>query len=207
MKPRVCILDYGSGNVRSVSNSLSHMGVEWSISNQTRDIETSTHLILPGVGAFGSAMRKIREQLPIGLIEKKVSQDRLPLLGICVGMQVLADVGHEFGSHSGLGWIPGEVDKINSKGKLLPHIGWNEIDHQTQCPLLDGIDTKTDFYFVHSFAFRLLDMTLVKATVEYGTHFTAVVQKDNLFGVQFHPEKSQLAGMKVFENFLRYNYE
>ena len=202
MKPKVCILDYGSGNVRSVSNLIAHLGHEGMVSNHPGDITRATHLILPGVGAFGAAMEKIREKLPLELLEQEVLTHRKPFLGICVGMQVLADVGHEFGKHAGLGWIPGEVRKLDSRGKVLPHIGWNDIIPQTPCPLTEGLGEVRDFYFVHSYAFVPQSGDCVKANVEYGTKFPAMIQRDNLYGVQFHPEKSQKAGQRLVMNFL-----
>jgi imidazole glycerol-phosphate synthase subunit HisH len=202
MKPKVCILDYGSGNVRSVSNLITHLGYEGVVSNQPDDITQATHLILPGVGAFGAAMKKIREKLPLELLEQEVLTGSKPFLGICVGMQVLADVGHEFGKHAGLGWIPGEVRELDSRGEALPHIGWNDIILQTPCPLTKGLGEVRDFYFVHSYAFAPQSEDCVKANVEYGTKFAAIIQRDNLYGVQFHPEKSQKAGQQLIMNFL-----
>jgi imidazole glycerol-phosphate synthase subunit HisH len=202
MKPKVCILDYGSGNVRSVSNLITHLGYEGVVSNQPDDITQATHLILPGVGAFGTAMKKIREKLPLELLEQEVLTGSKPFLGICVGMQVLADVGHEFGKHAGLGWILGEVRELDSQGEVLPHIGWNDIILQTPCPLTEGLGEVRDFYFVHSYAFAPQSRDCVKASVEYGTKFPAIIQRDNLYGVQFHPEKSQKAGQRLIMNFL-----
>jgi glutamine amidotransferase len=202
MKPKVCILDYGSGNVRSVSNLITHLGYEGVVSNQPDDITQATHLILPGVGAFGAAMKKIREKLPLELLEQEVLTGSKPFLGICVGMQVLADVGHEFGKHAGLGWIPGEVRGLDSRGEVLPHIGWNDIILQNPCPLLEGLGEVLDFYFVHSYAFTPQSEDCVMATTEYGIKFPAMIQRDNLYGVQFHPEKSQKAGQRLVMNFL-----
>ena len=202
MKPKVCILDYGFGNVRSVSNLIAHLGIDGVVSNQPGDITQATHLILPGVGAFGAAMEKIRDRLPLELLEQEVVTGSKPFLGICVGMQVLADVGHEFGKHAGLGWIPGEVRKLDSRGEVLPHIGWNDIILQNPCPLLEGLGEVLDFYFVHSYAFTPQSEDCVMATTEYGIKFPAMIQRDNLYGVQFHPEKSQKAGQRLVMNFL-----
>ena len=202
MNPKVCILDYGSGNVRSVSNLITHLGYEGVVSNQTDDITQATHLILPGVGAFGAAMGKIRERLPLNLLEQEVLVERKPFLGICVGMQVMAETGHEFGKHTGLGWMPGEVRELDARGQVLPHIGWNDITPKKTCPLLEGLNEVLDFYFVHSYALAPSSEECVMATAEYGYHFPAVIQRDNLFGVQFHPEKSQKAGQRLVLNFL-----
>ena len=202
MKPKVCILDYGSGNVRSVSNLIAHLGHEGVISNQPDDITQATHLILPGVGAFGAAMGKIREKLPLELLQQEVLTGSKPFLGICVGMQVLADNGFEFGEHTGLGWISGEVKGLDSRGEVLPHIGWNDLILEAPCPLTEGLGEVRDFYFVHSYAFAPQSGDCVKANVEYGTKFPAVIQRENLYGVQFHPEKSQKAGQRLIMNFL-----
>jgi glutamine amidotransferase len=202
MKPKVCILDYGSGNVRSVSNLIAHLGHEGVVSNQSDDITQATHLILPGVGAFGAATEKIRERLPLELLEQEVLTHRKPFLGICVGMQVLADTGYEFGEHTGLGWIPGEVRELDTQGEVLPHIGWNDITLRKPCPLSEGLGEVLDFYFVHSYAFTPQSEDCVMATTEYGIKFPAMIQRNNLFGVQFHPEKSQKAGQRLLLNFL-----
>ena len=202
MKPKVCILDYGSGNVRSVSNLITHLGYEGVVSNQPDDITQATHLILPGVGAFGAAMEKIRERLPLELLEQEVLTHRKPFLGICVGMQVLADTGYEFGEHTGLGWIPGEVRELDTQGEVLPHIGWNDITLRKPCPLSEGLGEVRDFYFVHSYAFTPQSEDCVMATTEYGTQFPAIIQRANLYGVQFHPEKSQKAGQRLISKYL-----
>ena len=123
---KVCILDYGSGNVRSVQNLLQHLKVKSTISNKNSVIQKSTHIILPGVGAFGESIKKLKKKIDLKFLEKQVLINKKPFLGICVGMQLLADIGEEFGIHSGLGWIKGKVVKI--KSKILPHIGWNEIN-------------------------------------------------------------------------------
>lgn len=198
---KVCILDYGSGNVKSVSNLFSSIG-DAVVSNEPAEIRCATHIVLPGVGAFGAAMRRIRDTLPIDLLRRRVLEENIPFLGICVGMQVLADRGVEFGPHPGLGWVSGSVDRLNSKTLPLPHVGWNSVTAGRPHPLLAGLESEPDFYFVHSFAFRAADPCDVLATTEYGERFCSVLQKKNLYGVQFHPEKSQRAGMKLAKNFL-----
>jgi glutamine amidotransferase len=199
---RVCILDYGSGNVKSVSNLFTSIVGEVVVSNDPADIEKATHIVLPGVGAFGAAMRRIRETLPLDVLRRRVMTEKTPFLGICVGMQVLADRGVEFGEHPGLGWVPGSVNKLDSKNLPLPHVGWNGVAAARTHPLLAGLENEPDFYFVHSFVFHAADPNDVLATTDYGEDFCSVVQKGNLYGVQFHPEKSQRAGMKLAKNFL-----
>jgi glutamine amidotransferase len=198
----VCILDYGSGNVRSVFNLFCSVAKRIVISNDPTEIRQATHIILPGVGAFGAAMRKIRERLPMEDLEQAVLSDKKPFLGICVGMQVLATRGMEFGESPGFGWIGGSVEKVDSSKFPLPHIGWNNIYCKQNTPLLAGLGDSPDFYFVHSYAFRLDNERHVFAATSYGEEFCSVVQRENIFGVQFHPEKSQRAGIKLAKNFL-----
>lgn len=199
---KVCILDYGSGNVKSVFNLFSAVTDGVVISNAPADIEAATHIVLPGVGAFAAAMRRIGETLPLDILERVVREQGKPFLGICVGMQVLADKGHEFGETSGLGWIGGTVRQLEPGQFPLPHIGWNNIDIHHPSPLLEGLDHAPDFYYVHSFAFDATDPGDVLATTSYGQQFTGVIGRDNIYGVQFHPEKSQRAGMRLVKNFL-----
>ncbi|MFZ4703580.1 MAG: imidazole glycerol phosphate synthase subunit HisH [Candidatus Methylumidiphilus sp.] len=198
----VCILDYGSGNVKSVLNLFSAIAKHVVISNDPAEIQQATHIILPGVGAFGAAMRKIHERLPIDVLEQVVLNEKRPFLGICVGMQVLATHGMEFGEYPGLGWLGGIVEKINSKHLPLPHIGWNSISCKQDSPLLTGLGDDPDFYFVHSYAFRSENEQYTVATTSYEEEFCSVVQRENIYGVQFHPEKSQRAGVKLAKNFV-----
>lgn len=199
---RICILDYGSGNVKSVYNLFSEVSGNVTVSNAPADIEAASHIVLPGVGAFGAAMRRIGETLPLDVLERVVREQGKPFLGICVGMQVLADTGHEFGETPGLGWIGGTVRQLQPGAFPLPHIGWNNIDIRQPSPLLEGLDHAPDFYYVHSFAFDAADPADVLATTDYGQQFTGVVGRGNIYGVQFHPEKSQRAGMRLVKNFL-----
>lgn len=200
---KVCVLNYGSGNVRSVYNLVSLLCPNVVVSNDSEDIVSATHLILPGVGAFGASMRKIQATIPLPLLEDEVLRNKKPFLGICVGMQVLASKGMEFGENAGLGWIPGVVDQVDSKERPLPHIGWNNIEASSTCPLFEGFSENWDFYFVHSFAMEPETGDVVIATAEYGHKFVCGVQRDNIFGVQFHPEKSQKVGRRLMKNFLR----
>ena len=198
---KVCILDYGSGNVASVYNLLNRLDYKAKISNNSSDIKDSSHIILPGVGAFGASIERIRNKIEINLLEDEVKIKKKLFLGICVGMQILADKGFEFGEHDGLGWIEGTVEKI--KAKVLPHIGWNNIQVKKQSPIFSNIENSKDFYFVNSYAFNVKDKNLIISETSYGSTFCSAVQKDNIFGVQFHPEKSQKAGQLVMHNFLK----
>jgi len=199
---KVCILDYGSGNVRSVFNMVSYLGYDVTISNDISTIQSARHLILPGVGAFGSAMKKIRANVPLSTVEAEVLNNQKPFLGICVGMQVLAEKGFEHEAHEGLGWITGSVEKLQVHNQPLPHIGWNDIIIRKQSIILDGFNDVKDFYFVHSYAV-VTDESLVLSETYYDqSSFCSSIQKDNIFGVQFHPEKSQKAGWLLLRNFL-----
>jgi len=198
----ICILDYGSGNVKSVFNLFSGLSQRVVISNDPVEIEKATHIILPGVGSFGAAMRKIQEKLPIGDLKRAVIDKKTPFLGICVGMQVLATSGMEFGEYPGLGWVEGVVKKIDTADLPTLHIGWNGVRSKRASPLLQGLEDNPDFYFVHSYAARLVNEHHTVATTNYGSDFCSVLQHDNIYGVQFHPEKSQRAGIKLAKNFL-----
>ena len=198
----VCILDYGSGNIGSVFNSLKYLGINVKISNDVSVIKKSTHIILPGAGAFGDSMHKIKKKIPINVLSDEVLKNKKPFLGICVGMQVLADKGFEHGEHAGLGWIGGNVERL--KAKILPHIGWNNITIRKNSPIVSNLNELKDFYFLNSYAFNAKDEENIIAVTEYVDTFCSVIQKDNIFGVQFHPEKSQKAGQLIVKNFLKY---
>ena len=198
----ICLLDYGSGNVKSVYNILYYLGYDVKISNDSRDITERTHIILPGVGAFGTSMNKIMDKIPFDVLENEVINKGKPFLGICVGMQVLADKGFEFGEYRGFGWISGEVKKINTEDLPSIHIGWNDLIIKKDSSLLKGLDTIKDFYFVHSYVFDAECQDSIVAQTNYGNNFPSVISKNNIYGVQFHPEKSQKAGQLIFKNFM-----
>lgn len=198
---QVCVLDYGAGNVRSVVNLFEGLAPT-QLSNDPEVIAAASHLVLPGVGAFGAAMAKVERQLPLPLLRQLVLEEGRPFLGICVGMQLLAEEGLEFGRHRGLGWIPGRVDRLASGDLPLPHVGWNDIRPEREHPLLQGLEEPADFYFVHSYGFQAAEPADVLATVDYGQRFAAVVGRGNILGVQFHPEKSQGPGRRLLRNFL-----
>ena len=200
---KICILDYGSGNVRSVFNVIKHLGYDVEISNSKLAIKNSSHLILPGVGSYGSAMDKINEKIPLECLENSVFIDGKPFLGICVGMQVLSDEGNEFGKKEGLGWINGSVNILDSDNLPLPHVGWNDVDFKVEKSIMNGLLDNKDFYFVHSYYFEALKKENVIATTSYGKNFPSIVNKDNIYGFQFHPEKSQRAGQLILKNFIK----
>lgn len=197
----VCILDYGSGNVKSVLNSLLRLGYLAEISNNPSVIRNATHLVLPGVGSFEKSMNKIKDKLPLEILFGEIQLGK-PFLGICVGMQVFATHGTEYGNWEGLNLIENSlVDEIKTE-LSKPHIGWNNIKIRNKHPILHNIDDDSDFYFLHSYAFTSIDRNLVIATCDYGSEFPAVVAYKNIVGTQFHPEKSQKKGLQVLKNFM-----
>jgi len=202
MSTRVCILDYGSGNVRSVTNMLGQQADTVIVSNDPSDIRDSTHIVLPGVGAFGAAMAKIRTHIPLDILSSEVREKGKPFLGICVGMQVLACRGHEFGDHEGLGWLQGEVSKLETGDLPLPHVGWNDIDVKQRGGLFAPFLGRPDFYFLHSYCFAMADPADVVAECTYGITFPCALSHQNIHAVQFHPEKSQRAGRELMSAFL-----
>lgn len=196
------ILDYGMGNLSSVRNALNFLQVESVIISSPDQISDVSNLIIPGVGAFGAAMKNITKA---GFIDpiKDFAESGKPLLGICLGMQLLATEGSEPDICSGLDLIKGRVEMLQAENLSLPHMGWNGINLKSKHPILDGIKMSADFYFVHSFAFMPADNENVLTTTEYGTNFTSIITNEmrNVIGIQFHPEKSQKQGLKILDNF------
>lgn len=201
MDKQICILDYGSGNVTSVKNALDRLGLANVVSNDSLVIDRATHLILPGVGAFSASMEKIEALLPIDHVREQISKGK-PFLGICVGMQVLAENGHEFQSRRGLNMFPG-ANVIALPDKVpAPHVGWNSIKLVQNHEILKGLENDADFYFVHSYQVAEISTEYIVATCDYGLEFPAVIAKDNLIGIQFHPEKSQRNGDLILRNYM-----
>lgn len=205
----VLIVDYGMGNLYSVKRALEECKVQKVvISNKKEDFLTCTHIILPGVGAYRDAMQNIRDLGLYDLIRTTVLDDKVPFLGICLGMQLMATQGTEHGVHQGLGLIDGEVLLLerNNEKERVPHVGWNEISKQnTHAPLLQNINNNCDFYFVHSYYFSAQNPENIVATTPYARGFTSVIAKDHILGVQFHPEKSGKNGFQLLKNFLNFN--
>lgn len=201
----IIIVDYDMGNVGSVKNALDFLGAPSLLSRDPKDLEAASHIILPGVGAFGDGITNLKKCGLISVLASEALGKKKPFLGICLGMQLLAATGEEGGTHAGLGWIQGRVRHfdIDQKKFRVPHMGWNDVRSKPEAKLFKDISSSI-FYFVHSYVFEPKDKDVVSATCEYGEMFAASVQKGNLFGVQFHLEKSQKSGLAVLKNFLAY---
>lgn len=201
----VGIIDYKMGNVASVKKAFDKIGAKNMLSNNAEEILNASHLVLPGVGAFGDGMENLRNLNLIDLLNDAVITQRKPFLGICLGMQLIAEKGYEFGINKGFGWIKGEAVKLDTSGNLrLPHIGWDNIEIKNNSLLFKNIPNNSDFYFVHSFHLKCNDASIITSICDYGKKFAASIQKDNIFAVQFHPEKSQEKGLQILKNFIEY---
>ena len=211
MTRRVALVDYGSGNLRSAEKALARAaqegatGHEIVVTADPQDVAQAERIVLPGVGAFADCMSGLTAIAGMrDALEDAVLRRGVPFLGICVGMQLLATVGREFGDTPGLGWIKGEVIKLAPQDPSLkiPHMGWNELTLLRGHPLFRGIEPGAHAYFVHSFQFHADDLRDVVATTDYGGPVTAAIAKGNIAGTQFHPEKSQAVGLRLLQNFL-----
>jgi len=202
--PNVAVIDYGMGNVASVLKALEKIGVPAVLTADHDEIRKATHIILPGVGAFGDGIKNLSERGLIELLTSEVVEKKKPFLGICLGMQLLGTKGYEFGEHQGLGWIDGSVIKFDIDPTLrLPHIGWNNITAKPGSKLFENIPDQ-NFYFVHSFHLVPTDPSCISATCEYGIKFAAAIEHENIMATQFHPEKSQESGLAVLKKFFSY---
>lgn len=205
MSAKIVIVDYGMGNLRSVQKAFEKIGFPAVISSDSSKIKQASHIVLPGVGAFGDAIKNLQKLGLVEVLNEEVLQNKKPFLGICLGMQLLANKSYELGEHSGLGWIDGEVVRFKFDTNLkIPHVGWNNVNYTKASVLFDGIKDGSDFYFVHSYYFSANDKTNVLSYTDYGFDFVSSVAKDNIFGVQFHPEKSQDNGLKILQNFVSF---
>lgn len=203
----VGVVDYGMGNLKSVFSAFEFIGSEIMICSKPEDLSKVDRIVIPGVGAIEQCILKLTETgFTEALNEQVISQGK-PTLGICLGMQVMCKVSHENGEHACLGWFDAEVVKLNpsSLGMKVPNIGWNKTDYNKSIKLFDGLPATTDFYFVHSYHVKTKNPAEIAATYEYGETVTAAIYKDNIFATQFHPEKSQDLGLKLLENFVKWN--
>ena len=196
-------VDMGTGNLHSLENAFERIGVEIVKATSSNDLTDASVVVLPGVGAFGKAMEVLKEKDLIEPLRQFALSKKKPLLGICVGLQMFADVGYEETETKGLGWISGKVSKIDNQGGKfkLPHIGWNEINIKKDSKIFKDIENKSHMYFVHSFEFIPEDKSVIIATTDYSSNIVCAAEKENIFGTQFHPEKSGTIGLKLYENF------
>ena len=197
-------IDYGMGNLLSVQRAFEKCGSDAVIIDNPLELRDAERIVLPGVGAFPDAMDNLRKNGWIEELNRAVLEKETPILGICLGMQLLADKGYEVRECDGLGYIPGEIIRFTQtqEKERIPHVGWNEILKREDSPLFDGIADGTNYYFVHSYHFRVANEENIATVTPYCGEFVSSVIKDNIVGTQFHPEKSQKAGFKLIKNFL-----
>ena len=204
----VTIVDYNSGNISSVINSFKEVAqnkVNIEVTSDLNKIKSSDKVVLPGQGSFKSCVDALNNiEGLVNTLNKFAINQKKPLLGICVGLQMFADIGYEETETKGLGWMPGKVSKIdNQDGKYkLPHIGWNQINIVKESKIFKNIDNNSHMYFVHSYEFIPSDKNVISATTDYSTNIVCSVEKENLFGTQFHPEKSDKIGLQIIQNFI-----
>ena len=202
----VAVVDYGMGNLHSVRNALLMVGADVVVTSDPAELRRADRIVLPGVGAFGECVKNLRASGVLGTLEEEVLQKGKPMLGICVGMQVLATRGEELGEHEGIGWIPGRVRRFtvdDTANLRVPHVGWNEVQPSAaRHPVFAKMRKDASFYFVHSYFFEPENASHVAAICDYGGAFTCAIARDNILALQFHPEKSQQNGLGVLEGFL-----
>lgn len=200
----IAIVNYGSGNIRAISNIYERFEVPHLVAECASDLEAADRIVLPGVGAFDQVMIELNRSGLRSALDEMVTVRRKPVIGICVGMQILANASEE-GEVPGLGWIGGTVSRFDSRAVRecggLPHMGWNTVRPSRDSSLFEGVDLELGFYFLHSYFFRCSLAEDSLGETDYGSAFTSVVQRNNVWGVQFHPEKSHQAGMQVLMNF------
>ena len=205
----VTIVDYNSGNISSVINSFKEVAkvkVNIEVTSDLKKIKSSDKVVLPGQGSFKSCIDALNNiKGLVDALNDFVISDKKPLLGICVGLQMFADIGYEETETKGLGWISGKVSKIdNQNGKFkLPHIGWNQLNIVKNSKIFKGIENKSHMYFVHSYEFVPADKNVITATTDYSSNIVCSVEKENIYGTQFHPEKSDKMGLQIIENFIK----
>lgn len=204
----IAIVNYGIGNLDSISRAFNQVTDDAVVTTRAEDIEAAHHIVLPGVGSFGKAMEFLRESGLIPALERKVLQEKTPVLGICLGYQMLTRHSEE-GSAEGLGWIEGVTKRFRFDGLekplKMPHMGWNDLHHRKESPLFHDIHEGACFYFAHSYCVHCDDPEAILTATDYGDEFISSVHKDNIFGTQFHPEMSHANGRQLIRNFLAYN--
>lgn len=203
----IAVIDYQMGNLHSIAKALEFVGAEVVIVRDPRELQNADRIVLPGVGAFPDGIQHLRTTGFLPFLEHEINEKRKPFLGICLGMQLLAQSSEEFGVHDGLGVFPVTVQKFSfppESGLKVPHIGWNTVRQTAEHPIFQGIPKETDFYFVHSFFIAEQLPTPTIATCEYGVQFSAIIAHDSVVATQFHPEKSQKYGLKFLHNFVNW---
>ena len=201
----IAIIDYGMANLRSVQKALAEIGAEATVISEPEQIAAADRLVLPGVGAFRDAVATLRAKHLDEPLLQHIKAGK-PLLGICLGLQMLFDVGYEDGEHRGLGVIPGQCVRFTldqDLGLKVPHMGWNQLTRRTDTPLLKGVPTDAGVYFVHSYHVVPTDDAVIATTTDYGRPFVSSIWRDNVMATQFHPEKSQAVGLKILSNFAK----
>lgn len=202
IQPKIVIVDYSVGNIQSVWNAIVALGYrKLKVSAQKRDIDAADALILPGVGAFDACARSLRDGHLDTILNEAVLARKKPILGVCVGMQMMATSSEENGIHDGLDWIPGKVVRLAPPAEYpVPHVGWNDVQIHRPGVLFSRTPTNPNFYFDHSYHYRC-DEKFITASCDYGFPVAAAIERDNIYGVQFHPEKSQINGLRLFRGF------
>ena len=196
------VVDYGVSNIASIGYALDRLGCSWKLARTAEDIGNASHVIIPGVGSFNDGMTNLHNSGLVPSLKKHAEHGR-PLMGICLGMQLLADEGTEGGITPGLGFISGRIVPIMpSAGEKVPHMGWNNLKYKKEHPMFAGVNEGTDAYFVHGYHFECGKEQNITALVDFAGGIVAAVARDNIWGVQFHPEKSSKAGMTIIKNFL-----
>lgn len=202
----IAVVDYNMGNLQSVLNAFRLLGQEAVLTQKAEDLKNAKAIVLPGVGAFGDGMKNLEKFGLVPLLEEEVLEKKKPFLGICLGMQLLATTGTEYGNYQGLGWVKGITDRLKPENDSykVPHMGWNNITIGKQGGLFKDIEQDAVYYFVHSYSLQpdASEEGVATSTCFHGQEIVASIEKDNIFGVQFHPEKSQGAGLKLLENFV-----
>ncbi len=195
----IAIIDYGVGNLRSVEKAFTSQGIEAVVTSDEKILRSADKLVLPGVGAFKTCMDELKARGFDELVLEAAAAGK-PIIGLCVGLQIMFEEGHEFGVHKGLGLMPGRVVRFPEKLRV-PHIGWNQVEFKRDHKVFTDLPSQTFFYFVHSFYVESADPNCVLGETDYGMRYASICGRDNIVGVQFHPEKSQTAGLKLLRNF------
>jgi glutamine amidotransferase len=196
----IAIIDYGMGNLRSVYNAFKAISSDVQIVNNYKQLAGVSGIVLPGVGAFGDGIQNLRNSGFADALNKYVIGEKKPFLGICLGLQLLGTFGYEYGKFTGLGWVPGTIEKMPNTNVRLPHIGWNDVSFIKKEGLYKNLGDTQNFYFVHSYSLKAINTEFVSGVCHYGENFVASIESENIYATQFHPEKSHKAGIELLKN-------